>query len=546
MEHKVVTNTFFTKSVHDWLFKPSKDKSRSEGNLLNTEHLAQSLNLTENQADSLNQLKEIFQNCSDLVIREFLFAQLEQIKLTLVYIDGLTDKAMVSNQIIQTLSLDLPMAVDHTKITRTNALHYIKTRGLCTQQVKETDKLTDVVNAILSGDAVLLVDGHATAFINNTRHWASRSIEDSKTETVIRGPRESFVETLLTNTSLLRRRIISPDLKIEIYQLGEKSQTDVALAYIKGIVNDSLVEEARSRLTRIKIDGVLESGYIEELISDNPYSPFATLAHTDRPDRVAGNLLEGRVAVLVDGTPVALIAPHVFIENIQATEDYYELSFLSSSVRMLRVVSLFIALLLPSVYVAIVSFHHEILPTPLLMSIAAQREAVPLPVFVETLIMEVAFEIIREGGIRIPSPAGQTISLVAGLIIGQAVVRAGLVAGATIIVVAVTALASFTVFFGGSMAIRLLRFPIMFLAASFGLYGLICGVLFILLHMASIRSFGIPYLAPLAPAITGDLKDTVVRVPWYSMRRRPRQISQSNQRRETAGLRPHPPRPKKK
>ncbi|SFH11798.1 spore germination protein KA [Desulfotomaculum arcticum] len=493
---------------------------------------------------NLEIFRNIFKDCSDVVIREFIFAQKEEIKLALIYTEGMVDKNQVGEQIMKALALEVPMTSGSSDITKANALHFIKMKGLCTQQVKESSDLDEILNAVLYGDTVLLVDSHAAALINSSKGWHTRAIEDSKTEMVVRGPRESFVETLRINTSMIRRKIVSPDLKIESILLGKVTKTHIAVLYIKGIVNEKLVQEVKKRLSRIKIDGILESGYIEELIRDEPFSIFPTIAHTDRPDRVAASLLEGRVAIIVDGTPVVLTMPFYFIESIQTPDDYYENYFFASAVRFLRLASLVIALTLPSFYVAIVSFHQEMLPTPLLLSIAAQREAVPFPVFVEALFMEIAFEIIRESGIRLPRPVGQAVSIVAALIIGQAAVEAGLVAGATIIVVALTAMASFTTYYSGSITLRLLRFPLMFLAATLGLFGLISGVILIVIHMASIRSFGVPYLDPIAPIVTEDLKDSLVRAPWWAMHKRPHLIAQNDTVREAAGMEPKPPRTK--
>ncbi len=515
--------------------------ARSKNSPGNSKHSYQSLTFNPDIDKNLRLLKECFENCSDVVFREFLFAQREQIKLALVYIDGMVDKNQISEQVMHALSLDVPTATDNNVINKGNALHYVKMRGLCTHQMGETEKLREAVDAILSGDSVLLVDGHATAVINGSQGWKDRSVEESKTEIVVRGPREAFVETLRVNTSLLRRKIKSKDLKIESLTLGEITNTDIAVAYISGIVNEELVTEVKKRLAGIKIDGILESGYIEELIRDHPLSMFPTVAHTDRPDRVAANLLEGRVAIFVDGTPIVLTVPHFFIEALQAPEDYYEHYFFTTFVRLLRIGSLLIALTLPSLYVAIISFHHEMLPTPLLLSIAAQREAVPFPVFIEALLMEIAFEIIREAGIRLPRQVGQAVSIVAALIIGQSLVQAGLVAGATIIVVALTAMASFVVYYSGSLAFRLLRFPLMFLAASFGLFGLIAGLIVIVAHMTSLRSFGVPYLAPVGPLIPEDLKDSFVRAPWWAMGKRPCLLGQNNLVREASGMKPEPP-----
>lgn len=490
---------------------------------------------------NLELLKGIFTDCFDVIFRQFTLAQNNQIKLAFIYVDGLASKEQIDNQIMRALSLDLPQATLGEELTKANALHFLKMRGLCVDQVKESQKVADLVAAVLAGDTVLLVDGHNTAIINGTRSWQSRAVEDSVTEVVVRGPRESFVETLLINTSMLRRKIKNPDLKIEILQIGEKTKTDVAVAYLVGVVNPKIVEEAKKRLRCIKIDGILDSGYIEELLRDNPYSPFSTVANTDRPDKVAGNLLEGRLALLVDGSPIALILPSYFIDIIQNPEDYYQNYQFATAVRLLRIVTLFMSLLVPSIYIAVIAFHPEMIPTPLLLSIAAQREAVPFPLFVEVFLMEVAFEILREAGIRLPRSVGQAVSIVGALIIGQAAVQAGLVGASTVIVVALTGIASFTLYYNASLPIRLLRFPMMFLAVSLGLFGVMSGVIFLTIHLASLRSLGNPFLAPYASTRKEGLKDTVVRSPWWAMLRRPHLLGQENLIREGAGLKPEPP-----
>ncbi|MBC7326146.1 MAG: spore germination protein, partial [Moorella sp. (in: Bacteria)] len=393
-----------------------------------------------------------------------------------------------------------------------------------------------------SGDTVLLVDGHAAAIINGARGWEARAISDPVAEPTVRGSRESFVEDLRVNTSLLRRKIKSPHLKIEALRLGEVTNTDVAVAYIEGIVNEKLVAEVKSRLERIKIDAVLETGYIEELIEDNPFSPFPTVNHTEKPDRAAALLLEGRVTILVDGSPFVLTVPNLFVEYLQAPEDYYERFLFASAVRLIRFVSMILSLTLPSLYIAATSFHHELLPTPLLLSIAAQREAVPFPVFIEVLIMELSFEILREAGVRLPRPIGQAVSIVGALVIGEASVRAGLVAAATVIVVALTGIASFTFFYSFSIAFRLLRFTLMVLSAALGLLGLISGLAVITIHLCSLRSFGVPYLSPMVPTTGVDLKDVVLRSPWWGMFTRPRLIARQEQKRQEQGLKPTPPK----
>ncbi|TEB14432.1 Spore germination protein B1 [Pelotomaculum sp. FP] len=497
--------------------------------------------LSADLASNLARIKGIFQNCSDIVYRQFLFAQREDIRLVLIYTDGLPDKHQVSEQIMRALSLEVPMAAPDADITKASAYHLIKERGLCVHQVKETDRLEDVIEAVLSGDTVLLVEGHPFAIINGMRGWEARQVSESENEMVVRGPRESFVETLRTNTALLRRKIKNSDLKLEMMQLGRVTKTDVAVVYVKGIANDKLVEEVKSRLQGIDLDSILESGYVEELIQDNTWSPFPQINHTEKPDRLAARLLEGRVGIMVDGTPIVLSVPTVFVEFMHSAEDYYERFQIGTVVRIIRFLSMFLSLVMPSFYIAIITFHQEMLPTALLLSLAAQREAVPFPAFVETLLMELTFEILREAGIRLPRQVGQAVSIVGALIVGEAAVRAGLVAPATVIVVAFTGISSFVYFYSASFAIRLLRFPMIVLSATLGLYGLISVLIVIVVHLCALRSFGTPYLSPIAPVSLGDMKDLIVRAPWWAMFTRPRLIGWKNLKRQESGQEPVPP-----
>lgn len=497
--------------------------------------------LDENIEKNIKCLKTIFENCSDIIFREFVFAQNEMIKLALIYTDGLADKGQVSDQIMRALALEVPMAVPGRVITKAQALEFIKERGLCIHQIKETNKVGEVVNAILSGDTVLLVDGHDTAIINGARGWEARAITDPEAEPTVRGPRESFVESLRVNTSLLRRKIKNPNLKIESFQVGRLSTTDVAIAYLEGVANPAIIKEVKTRIERIKIDAILETGYIEELIEDEPWSPFPTINHTEKPDRVAAMLLEGRVAIFVDGTPFVLTVPSLLVEFLHASEDYYERFIFTSAVRIVRYLAAFASLVLPSLYIAIVSYHHELLPTALLLSVAAQRERVPYPAFFEVFSMELVFEVLREAGIRLPRPIGQAISIVGALVLGDSAVRAGFVAEATIIVVAFTGISSFTFHYSASISFRLLRFFLMILSGTLGLFGLTAGVSAICIHLCGLRSFGVPYLSPVVPTAYSDLKDVILRAPWWAMVANPRSIIGYNKKREAYGLKPTPP-----
>jgi spore germination protein KA len=312
-------------------------------------------------------------------------------------------------------------------------------------------------------------------------------------------------------------------------KIGRATQTNVSIMYIRGIADEKVIEEVNLRLARIDTDSILESGYIEEFIQDQPYTIFPTIQNTERPDVIAGSLLEGRVAILIDGTPHVLLVPSLFIQYLQAAEDYYQRADISTLIRTLRYFCLFIATLVPALYIALTTFHQEMLPTQLLISLAAQREGVPFPAFVEGLIMEATYEILREAGIRMPRAVGQAVSIVGTLVIGQAAVEAGIISATMIIVVSITAISSYVIpEFDMSIAIRITRFLFMGLAAVFGLFGIFVGIVALLLHLSSLRSFGVPYMAPVGPFILSNQKDVILRVPHPYMTTRPGIFSKLN------------------
>jgi spore germination protein len=377
------------------------------------------------------------------------------------------------------------------------------------------------LNEVFHGKAVLFIEGKPHAIAISAPNGESRGIQEPATEAVIRGPREGFVERIDTNIALVRNKIRTSRLKLESFTVGSESQTKVVLAYHDGIARSSLIEEVRKRIEAIEIDGVLESGYIEEFIVDQPRSPFPQMIYSERPDTVAAQLLEGRFAIFVDGTPFVITGPVTFWQMLHSPEDYYEKFIFSSFLLWLRYLLLFLALFLPGIYVATITFHHDLLPTSLLLSIAAARESIPFPALVEALIMEVSFEALREAGVRLPKTVGQAVSILGALVIGQAAVQAGIVSAPMVIVVSMTGIASFTIpRFNFGIAIRMMRFPLMFLAGMLGLYGMIIGSVLIAVHLCQLQSFGVPYLSGLAPLRPAELKDILIRAPWYRMKAR--------------------------
>lgn len=404
-------------------------------------------------------------------------------------------------------------------------LQFLQARSLVSAEIGTLHTLGDMVTASLSGDTVLLVSGLRAAVRLGTRGWEHRQPEEPQAEPVVRGPKEGFTETIGVNLALIRRRLQDDRLRVESFHIGERTRTAVQLVYLDGIILPELVLEVRVRLGRIKIDGGLESGVVEELIQDDPFTPFPLMKPTERPDVVAAGLLQGRFAVLVDGTPHALIAPTTFAGQMQSAEDYYQHWLMGSFIRMLRYLYLMVALLGPAVYVAVTTFHHEMLPTNLLLSLMSAREGVPFPAVLEAIAMELTFEALREAGVRLPKPVGQAISIVGALVIGEAAVMAGLVSPVMVIVVSITAISNFIIpTFSTTLAIRLLRFPMTLLAATLGFYGVALGLLVMSVHLASLRSFGVPYMSPTMPPTYADMKDMFIRVPWWAMRKRPKHL----------------------
>lgn len=494
--------------------KETKDKiPLDDGTLI-------SMDLSKN----LTRIKQAVGNSPDVTIREYYLGHLS-VQVAVVYAESLVNKDEVSNFIKQSLNIDQIQ----TSISEQSVFQFIKGNALTVQEIKVIDDWDAVILSILSGDTVLLINGCTQAISGSTTGGEQRSIVEPTTQTVVRGPKDSFSESIATNISLIRRRITSSDLWLETMKIGQETKTTVGIMYMKGIVNDNLIQEVKQRLNKINIDMIIDSGQIEEFIQDQTFTPSPTVYNTERPDSVVANLMEGRVAILVNGSPFVLIVPTLFVQFFQTPEDYYHKYDIAIFLRLLRYISFLISLVAPSVYIAAITFHQEMIPTPLLISLAASREGVPFPTFIEALLMEATFELLREAGIRMPRAVGQAVSIVGALVLGQAAVQAGIVSPQMVIIVAITGIASFsTPAYDLAISVRLIRFVLMMLAASFGFYGISLGFIMLIAHLNSLRSFGVPYLAPLSPFIPSDQKDALIRVPLWSMLGRPRLINQKN------------------
>lgn len=480
-------------------------------------------------------LQERLGKAPDIVCRRLVIPALDHRPAALVYIKGLVHQDSVQTAILTPLQ-------DHGAPMPPNLIRCWWELLLPASPLEMEKDLRSLATRVLSGEAALLVQGEGRALAIQIQDPKGRDITEPSSEPVLRGPHEGFVESMETNLALLRRRLRTPELSILKRKIGKRSQTQVALVYLRDIANPLLVQEACQRLRRVEIDILLDSGQLEELCNDAPFSPLPTMRTTERPDAVAANLLEGRLAIFVDGSPGALLVPAVLFDFLSPPEDYYERYHLATFLRWLRLAALIFALVNEPFYVAITTFHQELLPTVLLLRTAGAAEGVPLPHALSVLLMDIIFEGLREAASRMPLAIGGTLSIVGGVVLGETAVRAGLIAADTVLVVGLTGVAAFaSPAYGAANSLRLLRFPLVLAAAIFGMTGLAVGTVMVLTHLLSLRSFGVPYLTPLAPMNRRDWKDTLVRAPWWQMTTRPHLTRSGDVRRQRRWARPRPP-----
>ncbi len=458
----------------------------------------------------------------DVIIRRLVIWTNPEIDAMLLYIEGLASRDIVNLIALRSVMLaERVPTLDASALGRDNIASVFMTHVVPSGQIAVLSCIDKVVEHVLTGEAALFIEGARQCVVFEAKGWEHRAIEEPHTEKVVRGPREGFSELLRANTALVRRRLRTPDLRMDSMKVGRRSRTDIAIAYVEGLTNPRLVATVKERIEHIDTDILPDSGLLEEFIEDYPYSPFPQMQYTERPDRFCAGLSEGLVGIIVDGSPMALMAPGNLASFFQSPEDYYERFPYGGPLRALRFISAAIALTFPALYVAISLFHQEMLPTKLALAIAGSHMPVPFPVLVEALLMEVALELIRESSVRLPDPVGQTMGFVGALLLGDAAVSAGLVSPIMVIVVAVTGLASFTIpHYPTGLAIRLLRFPLLLLSAWLGLFGLMAGLMAIALHLGALTSFGVPYLEPLMKP-RPSLRDVVWRSPVFTFNKRP-------------------------
>lgn len=464
------------------------------------------INLEENINLFLN---VIFKNNEILRVRRFYNKNIGK-KFAIIYCDGMINNKTLNEDVI------LPIMLLDFANEDEGVFEQIKCCGTFVGDVKSNENIYEVIEGILYGDTLLLVDGHNKGMMLDTKGWETRSISEPQGETVLAGPREGFTESLMKNLSLIQRRIISQNLKIEFTKIGKKTNTKLAIIYLDGPCDKKIVEEVKSRISNIEIDGMMSTAEIVEFIEDSPKSLFRQIGRTERPDVVAGKLLDGKVAVMLDGTPMALTIPFLFNEYFLVNEDYYSHFTIASFNRVLRYLGFFLGSSVPAIYLAILTHHKEILPVQLVLAIFVSRSGVPLSTFLECIFMLIIFEIIKEAGIRLPKYIGPSISIVGGLVLGDAVVKARFVSSPMVIIIAVTELSGLILTYMQESLI-ILRIIYLILAKLFGLYGYIMGVIFTGIYLVSLKSFGHDYMEKYSESRKKGIEDTLIRFPIWDL-----------------------------
>ncbi len=484
--------------------------------------------LTNSLEKNIVLFKEIFSDDETLIVRRFQNKYLSSAKCCLIYLDGMVNTEILNENIIQpVLATKL-----HEDLLETNLLEELQSKVIASNNVKVYSNIDKIVSSVIYGDTLFLLEGYQEALIIETKGWQTRGVNEPESAKVVRGPREGFTESIMINLTLVRRKINNPDLKFKFKDMGERTKTKTSICYIEGLASTEILTELEQRLDKINVDSILDSGYIQELIRDAPFSPYETVGYFERPDVIAAKLLEGRIAIFVDGSPFVLTVPYVLAESTQANEDYYNNFLFASINRLMRTSATFLSYSIPSLYLAVVTYHQEMLPTPLLLSVASSRQGVPFPTAMSLFIMLFVFDVLREAGTRMPTPVGQAVNIVGALVLGQAVVEAKLVSAPVIIITAFSGILTLMnmTLIGPTILIR----SFLLLATTvLGIYGYVFGMLIVILHLMNIRSFGVPYMLNVSAIGGQDAKDVWIRSPWWSMLLRPKIIGAKDRVRQS-------------
>ena len=486
-------------------------------NNMNAEEPVVPVPIPRSAAEVKAKLEETFSHSFDVKIRVF-----DCNVVVVAFIDGLVDKLLIEEAVSKPLAQRMEEIKNGGPEKKTVSYLQKILPSMC--ELKITDDFNECVIGMMSGDTLIFIDGDDKALHIGLQKWAKRAVEDPKTDTVVRGPREGFTETLNDNTAMLRRKIKDSNLVYEIFRIGRQTKTNVVLCYLKGTANQGIIDEARKRLTNIKTGEMEGSGFIEEYIEDSPFSLFPTVYNTERPDTVAGKLLKGCVAILIDGTPFALTVPNLFIDYLHNSEDCTHRWMYSLLMRSIRLLAFFISTIGPAFYIAVLCFHQDVIPFNLMITVTQAEGGIPFPPFIEMLLLVVTFELIKESGIRMPRALGQTVSIVGALIIGEAAVQAGLVSIPGVIAIAVTGISGYIIDKLDTTMV-IIRVALMVAANILGLLGVSLVGIGIFAYACSLKSFGVPYMSPITPLSGHDFKNVFVRMPIWAMLQKPETIT---------------------
>lgn len=462
-------------------------------------------------AKNLEALKEISNNSADFTVREIIINDKNRTKAALITTEGMSNKEGIALSIINPL-----INADYSNVPDSDLFEYIKNSVFSASEMVEADSFDKVMMFSMSGFAVFAIDGFDKMLAIGIQGFSFRGVSSPETEIIQRGPREGFVEPLRINMTLIRRRMKNPDLVFELLEAGDVSKTQMCLCYIKSAVSDTILNKLRDRLNSVKIPTVLGAGYLVPFLEENKSSLFSGIGVSERPDSVCGKLTEGRIAVMIDGTPSVLVVPHLFIEKFQSVDDYSNRPFYASFTRILKFISFFIAIYLPGLFTALTSFHPEYIPTNLLQNIIESVSKTPLPIALEVFLILFVYEVMREAGLRIPRPLGHAVSIVGALVIGESAVSAGIIGSPTLMVVAIAAICSYVVP-DLYPAITVARIFLILAGSIFGLFGIVLLSCFYLITLCSKTSFGVPYMSPLMPFSKKNMRDVFIRKNWSKM-----------------------------
>ena len=467
--------------------------------------------ISENLMDNLIKLRQEFGQSADLTIREFTVGKF---KAAVITIEGMVNKLMVGENILKPLNQFNTDGLDINE-----SFEFIRDNIFAATEQDQLSVMSEVMSLIMSGFAVLMFDGIPAAIAVGVQGFSFRGISEPLSESVLRGSREGFVEAVRINVSMIRRRIKSPKLRFESYFIGEQSKTNVYLCYMDGAVAPQVLKSIRDKLKTINMDSVIESGYIQPFFEQKPLSLFSTVGTTERPDTVCGKVMEGRVAVLVDGTPFALIIPHLFVENFQTIDDYTSRPYYATLIRILKYISFFASIFLPGIYVAIGTFHQEMLPDNLLYNIAKAEMNTPLTLLEEALLIHLVFEIVKEAGLRLPKPIGQAVSIVGGLVLGDTAVSSGFIGAPMVIIVALSAITGFVIPKLNEPIVAI-RFISIIAGGYMGIFGVMVIMSMMWCNICAMNSNGIIYTTPVSPFGKTFWQDVAARIGWKSLSKR--------------------------